>query len=52
MTASEHLQDLAQRYAQALVDYHFNPEGHNYRIMMELHETLNDVAQEVALENE
>lgn len=52
MTASEHLQDLAQRYAQAVVDFHIRADVRNYRIMVELHETLNDVAKEVAIENE
>lgn len=53
MTATEHLEDLALRYARALVVYHSSgSDNDNYLTMLALHNTLNEVAAEVALENE
>jgi arginyl-tRNA synthetase len=50
MTTSEHMDDLAQRYARALVRYHMTSDRDDYKIMFELHEMLNMVCHEYAQE--
>jgi len=50
MTTREHMDDLAQRYARALVQYHMSSDTGDYNIMFELHEMLNMVCHEYAQE--
>lgn len=50
MTTREHMDNLAQRYAKALVNYHISPDDGNYRIMLDLHDMLNEVTREMAEE--
>jgi hypothetical protein len=50
MTTREHMDDLAQRYARALVRYHMTNDRDDYKIMFELHEMLNMVCHEYAQE--
>lgn len=51
MAAREHMENLAQRYATALVNYHLIPGNRcNFNTMTELHEMLNSVCAEVAQE--
>lgn len=47
--ATTHLNELAQRYAQALVYYHQNPERDG-QYLLDIHNMLNEVAKEVANE--
>jgi hypothetical protein len=49
MTTREHMDDLAQRYARALVRYHVTSDTDDYT-MFELHEMLNMVCHEYAQE--
>lgn len=48
--ATTHLNELAQRYAKALVDWHYNNSQHTYETMCDIHEMMNEVAKEVAAE--
>ena len=50
MTTSEHMDDLAERYARALVRYHITGDRDDYNIVFELHEMLNSVCHEYAQE--
>ena len=50
MTAREHMENLAVRYATALVGYHLDRSRYNFNSMTELHEMLNSVCVEVAQE--
>lgn len=50
MTTREHMENLAQRYATALVRYHLDRSRYNFNSMTELHEMLNSVCVEVAQE--
>jgi hypothetical protein len=50
MTAREHMENLAIRYATALVGYHLDRSRYNFNSMTELHEMLNSVCVEVAQE--
>lgn len=50
MNTQEHMENLAQRYAQALVQYHINNNNDNYSIVVDLQNMLNMVCQELALE--
>ena len=50
MTTSEHMDDLAERYARALVRYHITGARDDYNIVFELHEMLNSVCHEYAQE--
>ena len=47
--AQTQLNRLAQRYAQALVYYHQNPERDG-QYLLDIHDMLNEVAREVAIE--
>lgn len=47
--ATTHLNELAQRYAKALVYYHQNPERDG-QYLLDIHDMLNEVAKEVAAE--
>ena len=49
MTTREHMDNLAQRYAQALVYYHQNPERDG-QYLLDIHEMLNEVCKEMAAE--
>jgi hypothetical protein len=50
MTTREHMDNLAERYARALVRYHMTSDTDDYKIMFELHEMLNSVCHEYAQE--
>ena len=50
MTTREHMDNLAQRYANALVNYQLDRSRDNYSIMIDLHDMLNSVCVEVAQE--
>lgn len=49
-TTQEHMQDLAQRYAKALVRYHMDKNADNFDDMSTLHDMLNMVCVERAEE--
>lgn len=49
--ATTHLNELAQRYAKALVDYHIRGQiAHDYDTLIDLQNMMNEVAREVAAE--
>lgn len=50
MTTREHMEDLAQRYASALVSYHLNHSRDSFNICRDLHNMLNSVCVEMAQE--
>jgi hypothetical protein len=50
MTTREHMENLAVRYANALVHYQLDRSRDNYNIMVDLHDMLNSVCVEVAQE--
>jgi hypothetical protein len=50
MTTREHMENLAVRYANALVHYQLDRSRDNYNIMADLHDMLNSVCVEVAQE--
>jgi hypothetical protein len=52
MTAREHLKDLALRYAEALLQYRRTENRDDLDVAAELHNTMDDICQEIALEEE
>jgi uncharacterized protein (DUF1015 family) len=52
MTAREHLKDLALRYAEALLQYRRTESRDDLDVAAELHNTMDDICQELALEEE
>jgi len=52
MNTREHMENLAIRYADALVRYHIDKNPSNFEDMMDLHNMLNMVCVEVAEELE
>jgi hypothetical protein len=52
MNTREHMENLAIRYAEALVRYNMDKNRSNYDDMVDLHNMLNMVCVEVAEEEE
>ena len=50
MTTREHMANLAQRYADALVAYHMDKNADNFEIVCDLQNMLNMVCEELAQE--
>lgn len=50
MTTREHMDNLAHRYARALVRFHMTGDQEDYTIVVDLQNMLNCVCQEVAEE--
>lgn len=50
MTTREHMDNLAQRYARALVRFHMTTNQEDYEIVVDLQNMLNEVCKEMAAE--
>lgn len=50
MTTKEHMENLAQRYALALVRYHMSNHRDDFDVVVDLQNMLNMVCQELAAE--
>ena len=50
MTTREHMDNLAQRYARALVRFHMTTDQEDYEIVIDLQNMLNEVCKEMAAE--
>lgn len=50
MNTQEHMENLAQRYARALVRYHIDNDSDNFAAVVDLQNMLNMVCKELALE--
>jgi len=50
MTTKEHMDNLAHRYARALVRFHMTTDQEDYEIVVDLQNMLNEVCKEMAAE--
>ena len=50
MTTREHMDNLAHRYARALVRFHMTTDQEDYEIVVDLQNMLNEVCKEMAAE--
>lgn len=50
MTTREHMDNLAQRYARALVRFHITNDQEDFQIVCDLQNMLNEVCKEMAEE--
>ena len=50
MTTKEHMDNLAQRYARALVRFHMTADQEDFQIVCDLQNMLNEVCKEMAQE--
>lgn len=50
MTTREHMDNLAHRYARALVRFHITNDQEDFQIVCDLQNMLNEVCKEMAAE--
>jgi len=50
MNTREHMDNLAHRYARALVRFHMTTDQEDYEIVIDLQNMLNEVCKELAAE--
>lgn len=50
MTTREHMDNIAHRYARALVRFHMTTDQEDYEIVVDLQNMLNEVCKEMAAE--
>lgn len=50
MNTKEHMDNLAQRYARALVRFHITSDQEDFQIVVDLQNMLNEVCKEMAEE--
>lgn len=50
MTTEQHMMNLANRYARALVDFHMTNDQEDFQIVCDLQNMLNCVCKEMAEE--